>query len=243
MYIAIVVLILIAWFLIKLLVFGPRQFGKKANLLTEYAARKGYRLANPSLAQISGNSSARDLLTNPSLRSYVKGSEGITDIEGLERATDDPFALTCSIRSKEAMIFNVSVSSQRADSTGSAIHYKVAKIAHDGLPRFSLGKRSVVSTVLNVVDKMVGKPEKIIDVDPRNFPEFAKHDWLKGSDSAAVLSFLSPEKIHFLENANLAGVIATNSHYLVYLEDGSLTSENDYDTFIANVEKLVTNLL
>jgi len=62
-------------------------------MVTEYTTKKGYRLANPSIAQITNNSSARDILTNPSLRSYIKGSEGITDIEGLERGTDDPFGV------------------------------------------------------------------------------------------------------------------------------------------------------
>jgi hypothetical protein len=243
MYIAIVVLILIASFLIQLLVFGPRQFRKRIKLVSDYTAKRGYRLANPSLMQISSSSSARDILTNPSLKSYVKGSDGITDIEGLERATDGPFAFTCNIRSKEVMVFELSVSSQSADGKGGAVQYRVAKIADEGLPRFSLGRHSVVNTVLNVVDKMVGKPQSKIDIDPISFPEFAKHCWLKGTDSAAVLAFLSPEKITFLGNTKLEGTVATNSHYFVYFELGMLRSENDYDTFISTVEILVTNLL
>jgi len=193
--------------------------------------------------QISSTSSARDILTNPSLKSYVKGSEGITDIEGLERGTDDPFAFKCSIRSKEAMIFELSVSSQRTDDKGRAVHYKVAKITLEGLPHFSLGRHSVVNAVQNLVDKMTGKPKSSIDVDPRSFPEFAKHYWLKGADRGAVLAFLSPEKITFLGNTKLEGTIATNSQYIVYFELGGLRSENDYDTFIATVEKLAANLL
>ena len=243
MYIAIVVLILIASFLIQLLVFGPRQFRKRIKLISDYTAKRGYRLANPSLMQISSSASARDMLTNPSLKSYVKGSEGITDIEGLERGTDDPFAFTCNMHSKDVMIFELSVSSQRSDDKGQSLSYRVAKIAHEALPRFSLGRHSVVNTVLNVVDKMVGKPQLKIDVDPRNFPEFAKHYWLKGSDSGAVFAFLSPEKIAFLENTKFEGVVSTNSRYFVYFESGSLRSEHDYDTFIATVENLVANLL
>jgi len=243
MYIAIVVLILIASFLMQLLVFGPRQFRKRIKLVSDYTAKRGYRLANPSLMQISNSSSARDILTNPSLKSYVKGSEGITDIEGLERGTDDPFAFTCSIRSKDAMIFELSVSSQRTDDKGRAVHYKVAKMANEALPRFSLGRHSAANAVENLVDKLAGKPKSNIDVDPRNFPEFAKHYWLKGADSGAVLAFLSPDKITFLGNIKLEGTIATNSNYFVYFELGSLRSEQDFDTFISNVEKLVTNLL
>jgi hypothetical protein len=211
--------------------------------MSEYTARKGYRLANPSIMQIASTSSARELLTNPSLKSYVKGSEGITDIEGLERGTDDPFAFTCSMGTKDVMVFQLSVSSQRSDDKGRSLSYRVAKIANEGLPRFSLGRHSVVNAVQNVVDKMVGKSKSNIDVDPRNFPEFAKHYWLKGADSSGVLAFLSPEKITFLGNIQLEGTIATNSHYFVYFESGSLRSEQDYDTFIATVEKLVTNVL
>jgi hypothetical protein len=243
MYIAIAVLILIASLLIQLLVFGPRTFRKRVTFLSDYTARKGYRLANPSIMQISSTASARDLLTNPSLKSYAKGSEGITDIEGLERGTDDPFAFTCGMGTKEAMIFQLSVSSQRSDDKGQSLSYKVAKIANAGLPHFSLGKHSVVNAVQNVVEKMVGKPKSNIDVDPRNFPEFAKHCWLKGTDSSAVLAFLSPEKMTFLGNTQLDGTIATNSHYFVYFESGSLRSEHDYDTFIGTVEKLVANVL
>jgi hypothetical protein len=243
MYIAISVLILIASLLVQLLVFGPRKFRKRAKLIADYTARKGYRLANPSIMQIASTSSARDLLTNPSLKSFVKGSEGIEDIHNLEGGTDDPFAFTCSIGSKEAMIFALSVSSQRSDDKGQSLSYKVAKIANAGLPRFSLGRHSVINVVENVVDKLAGKPKSNIDVDPRNFPEFAKHYWLKGADSSAVLAFLSPEKITFLGNTTLDGTIATNSHYFVYFESGSLRSEQDYDTFIAIVEKLAANVL
>src|SRR3981189_1157903 len=243
MYIAIVVLFFLALCLIQLLVSGPRQFRKRAKFLSEYTARKGYRLANSSIAQMTGSSSARDILTNPSLKSYAKGSDGINDIEGLERGTGDPFAFTTSMRSKEVMIFELSVSSQRTDDKGRAVHYKVAKVTNEGLPRFSLGRHSVVNAVQNLVDKMTGKPKSSIDVDPRNFPEFAKHYWLKGSDRGAVLAFLSPEKMTFLGNKKLEGIIATNSRYFVYFELGSLRSENDYDTFIATVEKLAANLL
>jgi hypothetical protein len=243
MYIAIAVLALIASLLIQLLVFGPRQFRKKTKFLPEYAAKKGYRLANPSVAQMSDSSSAKEILTNQSLKSYVKGSDGITDIEGLEKGTDDPFAFTCTLRSKDVMIFELSVSSQRADDKGQSIHYKVAKIADARLPRFSLGRHSVVHAVENLVNKVAGKPQLSIEVDPRTFPEFAKHYWLKGPDSGAVLAFLTPGKLTFLGNTKIAGVIATNSQYFVYFESGMLRKENDYDTFIATLDNLVANLL
>ena len=130
-----------------------------------------------------------------------------------------------------------------AQKRGQALHYKVAKIANAGLPRFSLGKRSIANTLVNVVEKMAGKPAAAIAVDTQNFPELAKHYWLKGSDNGAVLSFLSPEKIKFLENINLPGTIATNSQYLVYFERGSLRSAQDYDSFIETLDQLAANML
>ena len=147
------------------------------------------------------------------------------------------------MRSKEVMIFELSVSSQRADDKGNAIRYKVSKIATQGLPRFSVGRHSVVNAVQNVVDKMIGKPKSSIEVDPRTYPEFVKHYWLKGSESGPILAFLSPGKITFLGNTKLEGVVATNSQYFVYFESGSLRNDKDCDLFIATVENLVSNLL
>ena len=243
MYIAIAILFIVVSLATQFFVSGPRQFRKRAKLLTEYTAKRGYRLANPSVAQITGSSSIREILTNPSLKSFVKGSEGAGDIEGLERGIDDPFAFTCNIRSKEATIFELSVPSQRSDDRGRALHYKVAKIADAGLPRFSLGKHSVIHTLVSAVEKMAGQPSSNIEVDSRVSPQFAKHYWLKGSDSAAVLAFLTPEKISFLENRSLPGVVATNSHYFVYFESGSLRTEQDYDSFTKTVDNLAASIL
>jgi hypothetical protein len=227
-YIAIAVGVLIASFLVQVLPFGPRQFRKRASFLAEYTAKKGYRLANPAIAQITGASSARAILTDPALKSYAKGSEGIGDIDGLEGGTDDPFAVTCRIRSKDAMIFELRVPSRRTDAQGQALHYKVAKITSEGLPRFSLGRQSVANTVANVVEKMVGKATPTIALDERNFPQFAKQYWVKSPDNGAVLAFLSAEKMTFLENSKLPGTIATNSHYFVYFESGSLRTEQQH---------------
>jgi hypothetical protein len=79
-------------------------------------------------------------------------------------------------------------------------------------------------------------------VDAGTFPKFAKHYWLQGSDSAAVLAFLVPSKLAFLGNSKAEGVIATNSRYFVYFKSG-LRSERDYDTFITTAETLIANFL
>ncbi len=222
---------------------GPRKVRKRAKLISEYARQRGYRLANPSAVEAASSSSWREMLTNPSLRSFSKGSEGITDIEGFERGTDGPFAVICSLRSKEVTIFDFSVSSQRADTSGGSVRYKVAKIRMEGLPRFSLGRNSLVHTVEVAVDKLTGKPKSSIEVDPGKDSEFAKHYWLKEADNGAVVAFLGPEKLRFLGNTKLAGVIATNANYLVYSEYGALSSAGDFDSFIATVENIVAHLL
>jgi hypothetical protein len=121
-------------------------------------------------------------------------------------------------------------------------------IKNAGLPRFSLGRNSAVHNVINVVDRIVGKPQSDIHLDPRNADPniasaFEKHFWLKGSDRSAILAFLGSGKLQFLESAKLLGVIATNANYMVYFEDGTLRSEADFDLFIATAEKIVANLL
>jgi hypothetical protein len=141
------------------------------------------------------------------------------------------------------MIFELSVSSQRPDDKGSALHSTVAKIANQSLPRFCLARHSVVNLVQNVVDQLTGKLRLRMDVDAGTFPEFAKQYWLEGSDSAAVLAFLVPPQIALLGNSKAEGVMATNSRYFVYFESGSLRSERDHDTFITTVETLIANLL
>jgi hypothetical protein len=245
--VTIIFLIVAASSLILPFLFGPRKFRKRAKLISDYTQNKGYALANPSLVQTATTSSARELIANPSFRSFIKGSEGITDIEGLERGEDDPFAVTCNLRSKEVMIFELSVASRRTDDKGQNLRYKVAKIRSVGLPQFSLGRNSVVHTVQNVVDKIARKPKSDIDLDagntdPKIASEFEKHFWLKGSDRGAILTFLSSAKLQFLESAKLPGVIATNANYMVYFEPGSLRNEGDFDSFIATAEKIVATL-
>jgi hypothetical protein len=221
---------------------GPRKFRNRARLVSEYARQKGYRLANPNAVELAGRSSLRELLTNPAFRNLNKGSDGIADIGDLGRGTDDPFAMVCSLRSKEVMIFDLSVSPQGANS-GGPIGYKVAKVMNPGLPHFSLGRNSLVHTVEMAVDNLTSKPRSSIELEPGAAPEFASHYWLQGSNSGEVLVFLSPDKLRFLGSTKLAGVIATNTNYMVYFEPGSLHSAGDFDAFIGTVENLVGHLL
>jgi hypothetical protein len=218
---------------------GPRE---KARVVVKYAQERGYVLVNPSLAQAL-DSSRLEMLRNPALRNSIKASSDIADIEGLDNGTGEWLAFTCDLRSKEVTIFNLSVTSRRTNTSGGSIPYKVAKIRAAGLPRFSLGRNSVLHTVENVVGKIVGAPKATINVDARQYPEFSAHFWIRGSDSGAVTAFLSPDKIRFLETAKLEGILATNTNYLVYFEDGVLLREKDFDSFIARVETLVANIL
>jgi len=218
-----------------------RNPSKKATPVIEYAQRKGYRLLNPSASQIPG-SSVFEMLKNTALRKLVDASSDVADIDGLDHASGGWLAFTSNLRSKEVTIFNCStVGSINANSR--PIPHKVAKINAQGLPRFSLGKNSIVSTIQDVVGKMVGEPKLAIDVDQRLYPDFSAHYWIRGSDAAAVSAFLSPEKLRFIETAKLPGILSTNVNYLVYFEDGTLRTEPDFDSFIATVEKVIAAIL
>jgi len=218
-----------------------RNPSKKATPVIEYAQRKGYRLLNPSASQIPG-SSVFEMLKNPALRNLVDASSDVADIDGLDHASGGWLAFTSNLRSEEVTIFNCStVGSINANSR--PIPHKVAKINAQGLPRFSLGKNSIVSTIQDVVGKMVGEPKLAIDVDQRLYPDFSAHYWIRGSDAAAVSAFLSPEKLRFIETAKLPGILSTNANYLVYFEVGTLRTEPDFDSFIATVEKVIAAIL
>jgi hypothetical protein len=207
-----------------------------------YAQKKGYVLVNPSLAQAL-DSSLLEMLKNPALRNSIKASSDIADIEGLDNGTGEWFAFTCNLRSKEVTIFNLNATSRGAGTSGGGIPYKVAKIRATGLPRFSLGRNSVLHTIEDAVGKVTGGSKPTIHVDARQYPEFSTHFWIRGSDPAAVTAFLSADKIRFLETAKLEGILATNANYLVYFADGILLREQDFDAFIISIEKLVTNIL
>jgi hypothetical protein len=220
---------------------GPRPVNQ-AKAVVEYAQKKGYALVNPAISQALG-SSPLEMLKNPALRNSIRAAADVSDINGLDNGTGDWLAFTCSLRSHEVTIFNLSVTPRTVNSSSGNIHYKVAKISAVDLPRFSLGRNSGLHTLENVVGKLVGTPKPTVDLDARQYPEFAAHSWIRGSDAAAINAFLSPSKIKFLETAYLPGVLATNAKYLVYFEDGALRTAADFDSFISRAETVVANLL
>lgn len=93
------------------------------------------------------------------------------------------------------------------------------------------------------MDKISGASKPSIELDCGQYPEFTAHYWLRGSNRAAVTAFLSPDKIRFIETTKLEGTVATNANYLVYFENGELLRDQDFDSFIATVEKIVGNVL
>jgi len=217
---------------------GPRE----AKLVVEYAQRRGYALVNPGVAQVV-DLSPLEMMRNPALRNLERPSLDIANIEKLDRGTGDWLAFTCRLGSKDATIFNLIVTSRRADGKGGDLHYKVAKIKAAGLPRFSLARNSAMHSFENAVEKLAHQAQPDIRVDARLYPEFAAHFWIKGPDAAVVTAFLSDGKIRFLENAKLAGTLATNANYLVYFEGGKLVTEQDFDAFIATAQSIVANFL
>lgn len=234
----VVILSLVLPILYRLFRSGPRE----ARSVVEYAQRRGYALVNPALAQ-AVELSPIEMMKNPALRNLERASLDIANIEKLDGGTGDWLAFICQLGSKEATIFNLSVSSRRADGRGADLHYRVAKIKAGGLPRFSLARNSAMHTFENVVEKIAHVSQAEIHLDARQYPNFAAHFWIRGSDAAAVTSFLSDGKIRFLEAANLGGTLATNANYLVYFEDGKLTTEQDFDAFIAKSESIAANFL
>jgi hypothetical protein len=218
-----------------------RNPSKKVTPVIEYVQKKGYRLVNPSASQIPG-SSLLEMLKNPALRNLLDASSDVADIDGLDHASGGWLAFTSNLRSKEVTIFNCSTIGS-INTNSRPIPYKVAKIKAQGLPRFSLGKNSIVHTVQDAVGKMVGDPKLAVDVDQRLYPDFSAHYWIRGSDAATVSAFLSPEKLRFIETAKLPGILSTNANYLVYFEDGTLRTEPDFDYFIATVDKLIAAIL
>lgn len=218
---------------------GPRD---RARNIVEYAQKRGFVLVNPAIAQAL-DKSLLQMLKNPALRNSVRAASDISDIGGLENGTGDWLAFTCTLGSKEVTVFNFNVTPRSPRASGGNIRYRVAKIRAAGLPQFSLGKNSAIHTLENVVDKISGTPRPAIDLNRSQYPEFTAHYWLRGSDRAAVTAFLSPEKVRFVETTKLGGTVATNANYLVYFEDGVLVREEDFDSFIARVEKIVANLL
>jgi hypothetical protein len=218
---------------------GPRD---RARVVVEYAQKKGYALLNPSLAQAL-DASRLDMLKDPALRNSIHASADITDIEELANGSGDWLAFTCELGSKEVTIFNLNVSFGTVNTRSPGVSYKVAKIRAGGLPQFSLGRNSALHTMENVVDRLTADTKPTVDLDAHIFPEFSAHFWIRGSDPAAVVEFLSAAKIRFLEATRLEGVLAANDRYLVYFENGILLKDEDFDTFIATVEQLVANML
>jgi len=211
----------------------------KAKAVVDYVQKRGYRLVNPSIAQVLDDSGL-DILRNPALRNLTRASLDIADIDELDNGTGDWLAFTCTLGSKEVVIFNLSVTSRAG---GACLRYKVAKIKTMGLPRFSLGRNSAFHTFETVTDRLVGKSEATIALGSDQYPEFSEHYWITGPDRVAVAAFLSHGKVRFLESAKLPGILAANANYLVYFENGVLVEEKDFDSFIAKIETIVANVL
>ncbi len=236
--------LLIAFFVAQILwsvLTSRSRFRKKAMVISDYIRKRGYVLLNPSASKLVDSTLAEIVKSVPE-GGWVRGASGITDIELFKDGSDNPaLAFVCRLRGKEVTIFNFESNPTLNAPSSRGPRYKVAKVSEEGLPQFSLGRHSAVEVVQNVVDRLVGNPDLSLHEGPR--PEFFKRYWLRGADGPAVYAFLNPQRLAFLEQENLAGILASNAQYLVYCEDGTMQSEEDYDRFIAAVESLITHLL
>src|SRR5690349_23028244 len=173
---------------------------REVKTVIEYAQKRGYALVNPGLAH-AVDMSKLEMMRDPAFANLERASLDISNIAKLDRGAGDWLAFTCRLGSKEATIFNLSVTSRRG--SGAGINYKVAKIKAAGLPRFSLGRNSAMHTFESTVDKLAHLSQPEIRVDARMYPDFAANFWIKGPDAAAVTAFLSGDKIRFLEASKL----------------------------------------
>ena len=236
--------LLIAFFVAPILwslLTSRSRFRKKATVVSGYIRKRGYVPLNPSAANVA-DATLGEILKSVPEGGWVQGASGITDIELLKDGSDNPaLAFVCQLRGKEVTIFNFEGDPSLNAPSSSGPRYKVAKVKQEGLPRFTLGHHSAVEKVQNVVDQLVGNPD--LSLHEGAGPEFFQRYWLRGPDGPAVSAFLSPQRLEFLEQENLAGILASNARYLVYCEDGSMQTEADYDRFIAVVERTIAHLL
>lgn len=217
------------------------RFRKRATVVSDYIRKRGYVLLNPSASKVADATLAEIMKSVPE-GGWVRGSAGITDIEPFKDGSDNPaLAFVCRLRGKEVTIFNFEGNPSLNAPSSSGPRYKVAKVKQEGLPRFSLGRHSAVEKVQNVVDKLVGSPD--LSLHEGADPAFFRRYWVRGPDAPAVFAFLSAERVAFLERENFAGILAANAGYLVYCEDGAMQTEEDYDRFIATVDRLIAHLL
>lgn len=237
-------LLLLSFFVPLLRRFAGPRSGKgrsHVRLVVDYVQKRGYTLLNPAIAQ-NVDRSLLEMMRDPALRKSVRATADLTDIPEMERGDDDWLAFTCDIRSRQVTIFNLSTTPPLGSDTG-PVAYKVAKIRAAGLPRFSLQKRSAVTLVEGMVEKLTHQPDSSVALDPALHPNFAGHYQLRGSDTATIRDFFSPSRIGFIETEKLEGTLTSNGECLVYFEYKAMQTEQDYDTFIARIEKIVANIL
>ena len=222
------------------LLFGKagRQHGR---VVVDFVQKRGYELLNPTLANAL-DKSLLDVIKDPSMRDFVRATSDITDIDGFADGGDDWFGFRCEIGSKAATVFNFTHTPPLHSDTGPA-SYRVAKIQADGLPRFSLEPRSVVTAVEALTGKLLNQPESTVGLDPTVQASFGSRYWLRGPDPAAVAAFFTPERTRFIESAALPGTLASNTHYLVYYEATAMKTEADDAAFVGVVERVATHLL
>jgi hypothetical protein len=224
------------------IVSAPRKFRTRTRALSDYVTRKGYVLLNPSVTTLAVGSMT-DLAKFASAGGgLVSAMAGITDIEPFNNGTDkNALAFICTLGGKQVTIFEFGVQAPiNANTPGP--HYRVAKIRSAGLPRFALGRHSAVEKIEQLHDFLAKIPSTTLDRG--TFPGFFQHYWMKGLDATAVYAFLTPTKLAYLEQTNLAGVLAANADYLVYYEShlGEPLRPEEYDPFIAEVSALIAHL-
>jgi hypothetical protein len=207
-------------------------------VVVEYVLKHGYQLLNPVLAQ-KLDESLLAMVNDPSVRDLARATSDIADVGMFGDGNDDWLAFRCELGSKQVTIFNFSQAPPLHGGSG-PVSYRVAKIRVDGLPRFSLEPRSVVTSVETLTGKLLHQPDSTIELAPASFDARYR---LKGPDRGAVTDWFTSERMQFIEVERLPGSLASNAHYLVYWESTAMRTEADYDAFVAVVERVAMRFL
>lgn len=219
-------------------VYGARNRKRR---IARHMLRQGHKALNPRTVSALEGGLLDALRAAPGKLQLA--SEGITDVEPIkDGSAASSLAFVCQIRGMEVTVFNFRTpGSSRSRGHSAGVPYKVAKIRHAGLPRFSLGRHGGIDKFERFVDKLLGEPDQRLRAGAP--APFLREYWLKGPDRPAILAFLSRERLTYLQDRDLEGTLASNGAYVVYSERGSLRSEADYDRFLSAVDELLAHLL
>ena len=212
---------------------GIARQKKRSRFLSAYIQQRGYYFVNPDLHLLLAKP-AGQVMTIMNSKSIKRETDGITGIrEFRERSKGIGFHF--DFFGRQMTIFDYAYSAGTG-SQASIISLRVAKLHVEGLPEFRLQRETIVEKILDAA----GISKKIVFSDR---PEFSRTYHLSARSESEIRSFLTDQKIAYLENNPIQGEIVTNSEYIVYCETGKFSDESSYDVFISRAKSAFDSLL